>query len=182
MMKVQKYRSAADSAHIGVRAYPDSGERVPVIGSYSEVMIHCGLAGKPIEVSLVRNVYLNGQLVPDGEGRQYVARVWKDGRPFSAPILTSEAGFYEDELGYYCYPDVKRLSPSIKLALMRELSYPTAIEEVASSWHGIRSLVLAWRGNAKALASAIGAGQSAGAYSSTCSEVTAIAVQRTGTA
>jgi hypothetical protein len=120
MMKLQKYRSAADGAHIAVRAYPDVDERVPVIGSCSEVMIHFGLAGKPIEVSLVRNTYINGQPVPEGEGRQFVAQVWKDGKPFSAPILTSEAGFYEDELGHYCYPDVKRLLASIKLALMRE--------------------------------------------------------------
>jgi hypothetical protein len=55
MKKVQKYRSAGDGTRIGVRAYPDVNERVPVIGSYSEVMIHFGLAGKPIEVSLVRN-------------------------------------------------------------------------------------------------------------------------------
>jgi hypothetical protein len=69
--------------------------------------------------------------VPEGEGRQYLARVWTDGRPFSAPILTSEAGFYEDDLGHYCYPDVKRLPPAIKLALMRDQPYPTALVEVA---------------------------------------------------
>jgi hypothetical protein len=131
MKKLQKYRSAADGAHIGVWAYPDVDERVPVTGSYSEVMIHFGLAGKPIEVSLVRNTYTNGKPVPDGEGRQYVAQVWMDGRPFSAPILTSEAGFYEDELGHYCYPDVNRRSPTLKLALMRDQPYPTALVEVA---------------------------------------------------
>jgi hypothetical protein len=130
MMKLQKYRSAAYSARIGVRVYPDVDERVPVIGSCSEVMIHFGLAGRAIEVSLVRNTYINGPPVHESEGRQYVAQVWKDGRPFSAPMLTSEAGFHEDELGYYCYPDVKRLSPSIKLALMHNHPCPTALEEV----------------------------------------------------
>jgi hypothetical protein len=129
-MTLKKFRSAADGAHIGVRAYPDVSERVPVIGSYSEVMIHFGLAGKPIQVSLVRNTYLNGQPVPEGECRQYLAQVWKDGRPFSASILTSEARFYEDELGHYCYPDVNRLPPNIKLALIREQPYPTELEEV----------------------------------------------------
>jgi hypothetical protein len=130
MRKLQKYRSAADGAHIRVRAYLNVGERVPVIGSDSEVMVHFGLPGKPIEVSLVRNTYINGAPVPEGEGRQYVAQVWKDGRPFSAPILTSEAGFYEYELGYYCYPDINRLPASIKLALMREQPCPNDLVEV----------------------------------------------------
>jgi hypothetical protein len=120
MKKLQKYRSAANGAYIGVRAHPDSDERVPVIGSYSEVMIHFGLAGEPIEVSLVRNTYINGKPLPAGEGRQYVTQIWKDGRPFSAPILTGEAGFYEDELGHHCYPDVNRLASPLKLALMRD--------------------------------------------------------------
>ena len=93
-MTLKKFRSAADGAHIGVRAYPDVSERVPVIGSYSEVMIHFGLAGKPIQVSLVRNTYLNGQPVPEGEGRQYVAQVWKDGERFSAPIITRRVFIY----------------------------------------------------------------------------------------
>jgi hypothetical protein len=124
-MKLHKFCSPVDGMHIGVRVYPDVDERVPIAGSYSEVMIHFGLAGKPIEVSLVRNTYINGKPVLEGEGRQYVAQVWKDGRPFSAPILTSEAGFYEDDLGHYCYPDVNRLSPAIKLNLMRDKPYPT---------------------------------------------------------
>jgi hypothetical protein len=131
MMKLQKYRSTADGAHSGVRIYLGVNERVPVIGSYSEVLIHFGLAGKPIEIWLVRNTYINGQPAPEGEGRQYVAQVWKDGGPFSAPTLTGEAGFYEDECGHYCYSDVKRLSRTIKLALMRDQPYPTAVEEVA---------------------------------------------------
>jgi hypothetical protein len=131
MKKLQKYRSAADGAHIGVRAYPNIDERVPVTGSYSEVMIHFGLAGREIEVSLVRNTYLNGKRVPEGEGRQYVAQVWKDGRPFSAPILTGEAGFYEGEGGHYCYAVVNRLSAAIKNSLLREEPYPTALLEVA---------------------------------------------------
>jgi hypothetical protein len=171
-----------DGAHLGVRAYPDADERVPVTGSYSEVMIHFGLAGKPIEVSLVRNTYIDGKPVPEGEGRQYVAQVWKDGRPFSAPILTSEAGFYEDDLGPYCYPDVKRLPPSIKSALMHEQPYPTALVELARSSHGIRSLVLALNARSVAQGSVTGAGQSAGASSSTCSPVMVTAARRSGTA
>ncbi len=128
-MKLQKFRSAADGAHIVIRAYPDVGERVPVTGSYSEVMIHFGLAGKPIEVSLVRNTYVNGRPVPEGQGRQHLAQVWKDGRPFSAPILTSEAGFYTDESGHYCYPDVNRLPSEFKYLMRLSPPYPTDLLE-----------------------------------------------------
>ena len=128
-MRLQKFCSPVDGVRIGVRAYPDADERLPVTGSYSEVMIHFGLAGKPIEVSLVRNTYANGQPVPEGEGRQYVAQVCKDGRPFSAPILTSEAGFYEDEDGLYCYPDVNRLSGELKFVLLLRPPYPTDLLE-----------------------------------------------------
>jgi len=128
-MRLQKYRSAGDGAHIGVRAYPDVDERVPVVGSCSEVMLHFGLAGKPIEVSLVRNTNTNGQPVPEGKGRQYVAQVWQDGRPFSAPILTGEAGFYEDETGQYCYPDVNRLPSELKYLLRLRPPYPTELVE-----------------------------------------------------
>jgi len=129
MKKLEKYHSAADGAHIGVRAYPHVDERVPVIGSHSEVMIHFGLAGHEIEVSLVRNTYFNGQPVREGEGRQYVAQLWKDGRPFSAPILTSEAGFYTDESGHYCYPDVNRVPGHIKYMLLLRPPYPTDLVE-----------------------------------------------------
>jgi hypothetical protein len=34
-----------------------------------------------------------------------VAQIYKDGRKFSSPILTGEAGFYQDEKGYYTYQD-----------------------------------------------------------------------------
>jgi len=128
-MRLQKFCSPVDGARIGVRAYPEVDERVPVTGSYSEVMLHFGLTGKPIEVSLVRNTYINGRPVPESEGRPYVAQVWKDGTPFSAPILTSEAGFYEDETGQYCYPDVNRLPSELKYLLRLRPPYPTELVE-----------------------------------------------------
>jgi hypothetical protein len=128
MKKLRKYRSPADGARIGVRVYPDIDERMPVIGCSSEVMMHFGLAGEPIEVSLVQDRYINGEKVPVGEGR-LVAQVWKDGREFSAPILTGEAGFYCDGDDYYCYPDVSRLSSHVKYLLMLRPPYPTEILE-----------------------------------------------------
>jgi hypothetical protein len=91
------------------KARPEAGERVPVIGCYSEVMMHFGLAGKPIEVALVRNTYINGKPVPPGGGYQWVCQVYKNGQPFSAPILTGEGGFYEDDEGHYTYPDEARI-------------------------------------------------------------------------
>lgn len=74
--------------------YPMIGERVKLIGCYSEIMMHFGLSGKPIEACLV----------PTRSAMSFVAQIYKDGKPFSSPILTGEAGFYRDEKGYYCYP------------------------------------------------------------------------------
>ena len=76
-------------------------------------MMHFGLAGKPIEVRRwLGNRYMNGEPV-EGEclGRLYVAQVYVDGRPFSAPILTGEAGFYEEpHVGFYTYGDISRIT------------------------------------------------------------------------
>lgn len=94
---------------LGVRVYPDVGERIPVIGSYSEVMMHFRLAGQPIEVSLEYDRYMNGRIaVP----RRFVAQVWLDGQIYSAPILPCEAGFYCEDYDkgiYYTYADPERL-------------------------------------------------------------------------
>ena len=98
-----------------LRIWPDVDERVPVIGCHSEVLMHMGLAGKPIEVALVRNRYMNGEPV-EGEclGRLYVAQVYVDGEPFSAPILTGEAGFYEEpHVGFYTYGDINRITTEL---------------------------------------------------------------------
>lgn len=81
--------------------YPKIGERVPVTGCYSEVMMHFRLAGQPIEVALLPPQYLDGTPATTG---YTMAQVYKDGRPFSSSILPGEAGFYQDEHGYYTYP------------------------------------------------------------------------------
>lgn len=91
------------------KAYiPVIGERVKLIGCYSEVMMHFGLAGKPIEVSLEQARMINGTIVP---GRA-VAQVYVDGKPFSSPILPSEAGFFydNDTECWYCYPHTRSKS------------------------------------------------------------------------
>jgi hypothetical protein len=96
-----------------IRVFPAIGERVPVIGCYSEIMMHFGLAGRPCEVSLEYQVHWtdDGPVPrPDwGPGCQ----AWRDGEKFSGLILTSEGGFYRcsdhgketlpEEAGYYIY-------------------------------------------------------------------------------
>lgn len=73
------------------------GERINVIGSYSEVMCHFGLAGKPVQVELVRREYDGGATV------YYSAQVYKDGKPFSGTITYGEAGIYRDGDEFYTY-------------------------------------------------------------------------------
>jgi hypothetical protein len=70
------------------QVYVKPGQRVRVKGSYSEVMCHFGLAGKPVEIELVENSC-------DGR-RYYMAQVWKDGKRFSGFVTYGEAGFYRD--------------------------------------------------------------------------------------
>lgn len=95
------------------RCYPDIGERVPVIGCYSEVMCHFRLAGKPTWVSLERSQYMNGEAV---EPMYLVGQVWqwqpdrKELGEFSFPITTGEAGFFNDGAHWYTYVDSVRLN------------------------------------------------------------------------
>ena len=92
-----------------VRAFVEIGERIPVIACHSEVMIHFGLAGKPIEVELV------------ADGDDAACQVYKRGERFSTPIMPSEGGFYATQLsgcgdgrhGYYTYADVNRLPADV---------------------------------------------------------------------
>jgi hypothetical protein len=59
-------------------------------------MCHFGLAGTPVEIELLLAVF--------GDRTHYGAQVYRDGNPFSGPITTGEAGFYEDEDGrFYTY-------------------------------------------------------------------------------
>lgn len=95
-------------------------ERVPVIGNYSEVMMHFGLAGKPVEVALVlSDNYASVMPEPLDQGRP-MCQVYVDGKPFSAPILPGEGGFYYGGNGpligrsnYYTYADASRLTPEM---------------------------------------------------------------------
>lgn len=74
------------------------GQRIKVIGSYSEVMCHFGLAGKPIEIELVRKEYDGGKTV------YYSAQVHHNGKPFSGTITTGEGGIYgSPQEGFYTY-------------------------------------------------------------------------------
>ncbi len=94
----------------GIRVFPQVGERVPVIGSYSEVQMHMGTAGRPIEVSLeYQGRYENGQWLPIPKWG-VVAQIWRDGRECGHSVTTGEGGFYdagsmaqEGEPGYYTY-------------------------------------------------------------------------------
>jgi len=104
-----------------VRAYPDIGERVPVIGCHSEVMMHFRLAAMPIEIELVYSLNLCGDIA---EPRYVMGQVWVDGRKYSFPVTTGEAGFYgcgEPLYRYYCYADASRLpAQPIRVATLEE--------------------------------------------------------------
>jgi hypothetical protein len=91
---------------VRVRAMP--GERIPVIECSSEVMMHFGLADKPVDIELVASKTMNGDpVVPT----YFVAQVYKDSQSFSFPILTGEVGFYEDGGEYYTHADPARYKP-----------------------------------------------------------------------
>ena len=99
-----------------LRVWPYPNERVPVLAVHSEVMCHFGLAGKLVEVALVRNKLMNGNPVPDDhDGHKFVCQVYTDGKPFSAPILPGEGGFYCDYFkgqdDYYTYAEPSRIDP-----------------------------------------------------------------------
>jgi hypothetical protein len=74
------------------------GDRVRLELPYSEVCMHMRVAGRVMTVEVI------GGEFPDGR-QWYAAQLHHDdGRPFSAPILTGEAGIhgYGDEM--HCYP------------------------------------------------------------------------------
>lgn len=76
-----------------VKRYAKVGERIRTVGSYSEMMCHCGYAGRPVDIVLTQSgPYFGGRAYKVGEGG-YVS-----GTP-------GEVGFYQDAEGYYCYPE-----------------------------------------------------------------------------
>lgn len=62
------------------------GQRVRVIGNYSEVMMHFRLSGKEIEVELIS---------------ERSCQVYVNGKPYSFPILIGEGGIHRDNEGFY---------------------------------------------------------------------------------
>jgi hypothetical protein len=83
------------------QVYVEPGQRVPVIGCYSEMMCHFRLAGRPVEIAIVPDRNLRGEAVADS----WMAQVYRDGTPFSGPILPGEAGFFYDRerSSFYTY-------------------------------------------------------------------------------
>jgi hypothetical protein len=70
------------------KRYITRGERVPNEMPWSEVCIHMRVAGQVLEVEII--------------GEQYpMVQLYRDGREFSAPVTTGEAGVYEDSDGFY---------------------------------------------------------------------------------
>lgn len=77
------------------KTYVQPGETVRMELSYSEACMHMEVAGTVMEVKLVANAFNPGACF---------AQLYKDGRKYSGPVTTGEAGFYQDEGGYYYYP------------------------------------------------------------------------------
>lgn len=70
------------------KRYIGIGERLVVELPFSEVNMYMRVAGERMEVALVNWL---------------MVQIFKDGRPFSAPITYGEAGIFKDENGYYTY-------------------------------------------------------------------------------
>jgi len=68
------------------------GDRFPIEIAFSEVCMHMQVAGQILDVELLPS-----------EGHGAIAQLYKNGQEFSAPILTGEAGVYQDADGYYAY-------------------------------------------------------------------------------
>lgn len=75
------------------------GERYQGEMPHSEVCIHMQVAGKVMEFELLEN--------------KRSVQLYKDGRPFSSPILCGEAGLFREDcdgLSFYYYPPIKQES------------------------------------------------------------------------
>jgi|WetSurMetagenome_2_1015567.scaffolds.fasta_scaffold394956_1 hypothetical protein len=76
------------------------GQKYRVELPYSEVCLSMRVAGKVGEIELIPRYFSDS----DGnENCYYVAQIFFNGEPWSAPILDGEAGFYHDAKGYYAY-------------------------------------------------------------------------------
>jgi hypothetical protein len=76
------------------KRYVRPGEDVTVMLPHSEVCLSMRVADRIARV----------RLEPSGRSAQIMFR---DGRPFSFPVLRGEAGLYEDENGVYGYEETR---------------------------------------------------------------------------
>lgn len=75
-----------------------AGDRILVEMPHSEVCMHMRIAGKPMTIEIVK---------ADMWG--HVVQIYdREGRKFSVPILTCEAGVYGYGEGMYVYPYLNR--------------------------------------------------------------------------
>jgi len=82
------------------KQYVDIGQRVRMEIGWSECAMSMRVAGRVMDVELLPSP-VHGA----------VAQLFDDsGREYSAPILIGEAGLYRDEVGIYCYPEVRHAS------------------------------------------------------------------------
>lgn len=75
---------------------PQVGHRYEKVMPYSEVCLHMRIAGQRMAFEIVPS---------SAWGHSVQLYDLRDGRPFSSPILTGEAGLFEDSEGYYFYKD-----------------------------------------------------------------------------
>ncbi len=75
-----------------------SGDRVRLELPFSEVCMHMRVAGQVMTVEVIGATYAAGR--PCFTAQLYSA----DGRPFSFPILTAEAGIHGHGDDMFCYP------------------------------------------------------------------------------
>ena len=90
-------QKAVDHATFGDlgKTYLAVGDLIDLKMPYSEVCCHMRIADTVMTVEVVQS-----------HGGYPMAQLWKDGRKFSFPILTSEAGIYTDGSGrMYAYPN-----------------------------------------------------------------------------
>lgn len=73
------------------KRYVELGEQFQTVLPYSEVCMHMQVAGTTMTVVVV------------GPVEMPAVQLYKDGRPFSFPITTGEAGVFRDDYGFYFY-------------------------------------------------------------------------------
>lgn len=76
------------------RTFLKLGDRWLATMPYSEVCMHMRIADKKMICEFAKTIYPMIQLYS------------LDGKPFSSPVTTGEAGVYEDAKGFYTYGEV----------------------------------------------------------------------------